>query len=85
MKNASEMRVIAEAEVERSFQKKKDIAVALVEGTISNLVHAAATLGYFDVRYPVIDEGVDLELVIELMRSFGYAIDRHDRYLTIRW
>lgn len=85
MKNASEMRIIAEAEVEKVIQKKKDKAVALVEGTISNLVHAAATLGYFDIRYPVDDEGVDIEYAIEFMRSFGYAIDRYDRYLIIRW
>ena len=85
MKKANEMRVIAEAEVERIIQKKKDKAVVLVEGTISNLIDAAATMGYFNIRYHVDDEGVDIEHAIELMRSFGYAIDRNGRHLVVRW
>ena len=85
MKKANEMRVIAEAEVERIIQKKKDKAAVLVEGTISNLIDAAATMGYFNIRYHVDDEGVDIEHAIELMRSSGYAIDRSGRHLVIRW
>jgi hypothetical protein len=85
MKKANEMRVIAEAEVERIIQKKKNKAADLVEGTISNLIDAAATMGYFNIRYHVEDEGVDIEYAIELMRSFGYAIDRSGRHLAVRW
>ena len=85
MKKANEMRTIAEARVEEIIQKKKSKANALVEGTISNLVSAAASMGHFSVRYHVDEEEVDIEHAIELMRSFGYAIDRNGRHLVIRW
>lgn len=85
MKKANEMRIIAEAKVEEIIQKKKNKATALVEGTISNLIDAAATMGYFNIRYHVDDEEVDIEHAIELMRSFGYTIDRSGRHLVIRW
>jgi len=85
MKNANEMRAIAEAEVEKIIQKKKNKATAVVEGAISNLIDAAATMGHFSIRYHVDDEGVDIEYAIELMRSFGYAIDRNGRHLVVRW
>ena len=85
MKKASEMRTIAEAEVEKIIQKKRSKATTLVEGTISNLIDAAATLGHFNIHYHVDDEEVDIEHAIELMRSFGYAIDRNGRHLVVRW
>ena len=85
MKKANEMRTIAEAEVEKIIQKKKNKATTLVEGTISNLVDAAATMGHFSIHYHVDDAEVDIEHAIELMRSFGYAIDRNGRHLVIRW
>ena len=84
MKKANEMRTIAEAKVEEIIQKKKDKANILVEDIISNLINEKASMGHFILRYHV-NEEVDIEHVIELMRSFGYAIDRNGRHLVIRW
>ena len=86
MKKANEMRVIAEAKVEAILQEKKDKAANLVENTIASLITAAATMGQFNIRYHVDEnEKVDIDYAIELLRSFGYAIDRNGRHLTIRW
>ena len=85
MKKASEMRTIAEAKVKEIIQKKKNKANTLVEDTISNLISARASKGYFNTLYYVNDEEVDIEYVIELMHSFGYAIDRDGSHLVIRW
>ena len=85
MKKANEMRTIAEAKVEEIIQRKRNKANALVEGAISNRISERASMGYFCIRYCVDDEEVDIEYAIELMRSFGYTVDRNDRRLVIRW
>lgn len=86
MKKANEMRIIAEAKVEAMIQERREKAANLVENTIANLISAAATMGQFNIPYHVDEnEKVDIEYAIELLRSFGYAIDRNGRHLTIRW
>ena len=84
MKNANEMRALAEQVRTKAVEERRAKAIDYVETRIYPQIEHNAEVGNTQTTYHCI-AGIDLNVVEEALVKAGYEVERRGLMITIRW
>lgn len=84
MKNATEMKSIAQSVIDTRKATVRNAALTVLENTVEPEIEARAQDGRFDAKC-VIETGIDSDIIVQELRNAGYTVRLDGRVLRIYW